>query len=196
MKFQQTELNGAYVVDIERHSDERGFFARSYCADEFANHGLVWHWPQCNISFNAQKGTLRGLHYNAAPHAEAKLVRCTMGSIYDVIVDLRPHSETWMGWIGVELDAASRRALYVPAGFAHGFITLSDDTEVFYQMSARYVPEAARGLYFCDPALGVRWPIPVQVISERDASYPNLDLSKPFGEVCEPRCPQSTPERK
>lgn len=182
MKFEQTALSGAYVVDLERHSDARGFFARSYCSDEFAQLGLVSHWPQCNVSFNAQKGTLRGLHFNAAPHAETKLVRCTMGSIYDVIVDLRPDSETWMGWIGVELDAASRRALYVPAGFAHGFVTLSDDTEVLYQMSARYVPDAARGLYFCDPALGVRWPIPVEVISERDASYPNVDLSKLLGE--------------
>ena len=175
MKLEETPLAGAWLVDLVPHEDERGFFARSYCADEFAAHGLVTQWPQCNVSFNTAKGTLRGLHYNAAPHAEAKLVRCTSGAIYDVIVDLRPDSQSFLSWIGVELDARSRRALYVPAGFAHGFITLADDTEVLYQMSARYVPEAARGLRFDDPTLGVRWPLPVEVISERDASYGDLD---------------------
>ena len=176
MNFEETRLAGAYLVDLAPHSDERGFFARSYCGEEFAERGLVQHWPQCNVSFNTAKGTLRGLHYNAAPHAEAKLVRCTMGAIHDVIVDLRPESPSFLDWIGVELDAKSRRALYVPGGFAHGFITLVDDTEVLYQMGSSYVPEAGRGLRFDDSLLGVQWPLPVEVISERDATYPDLDL--------------------
>lgn len=183
MKFTPTELADAFVVEIEPHADSRGFFARTCCEDEFADRGLVSHWPQCNVSWNERKGTLRGLHYNAAPHAETKLVRCTMGAIYDVIVDLRPGSPTSMHWTGVVLDAGSRRALYVPAGFAHGFITLVDATEVFYQMSARFVPDAARGLRFDDPALGVQWPIPVAVISERDAHYADLDLASLMGDL-------------
>ena len=183
MIIEATPLRGAYLVDLERHEDSRGFFARSYCEDEFEAEGLVTQWPQCNVSFNARKGTLRGFHYNASPYGETKLVRCTLGAIYDVIVDLRPESATTMSWIGVELDAKSRRALYVPAGFAHGFITLADDTEVFYQMSNRHVPQAARGLRYDDPALGVRWPIPIEVVSRRDASYPELDLRDFVGEL-------------
>ncbi len=183
MIIEATPLRGAYLVDLERHEDSRGFFARSYCEDEFEAEGLVTHWPQCNVSFNARKGTLRGVHYNAPPYGETKLVRCTLGAIYDVIVDLRPESATTMSWIGVELDAKSRRALYVPAGFAHGFITLADDTEVFYQMSNRHAPQAARGVRYDDPALGVRWPIPIEVVSRRDASYPDLDLRDFVGEL-------------
>ena len=176
MILTETPLAGAYLVDIERREDSRGFFARSYCEDEFAARGLVTHWPQCNVSFNTVKGTLRGLHYNAAPFAETNLVRCTVGVIYDVIVDLRLDSPTAMSWMGVELDAKSGRAVYVPAGFAHGFITLADESEVFYQMSARSQPAAARGLRFDDPALDLCWPIPPAVVSLRDASYPDLDL--------------------
>jgi dTDP-4-dehydrorhamnose 3,5-epimerase len=183
MIFEATPLAGTYLVDLERHEDSRGFFARSYCADEFEAKGLVSEWPQSNVSFNRLKGTLRGLHYNAEPYGETKLVRCTVGAIYDVIVDLRPDSATTMSWIGVELSAKTGRALYVPAGLAHGFITLVDDTEVFYQMSNRYIPQAARGLRYDDPVLGVSWPIPAEVVSQRDRSYPDLDLRDFVGEL-------------
>jgi dTDP-4-dehydrorhamnose 3,5-epimerase len=171
MQFVKTHLPGAYEILLEPHCDERGFFARSWCQREFAERGLNPRLVQCNISFNAHKGTLRGMHYQAAPHAEAKLVRCTRGSIYDVIIDLRADSPTYKKWVAITLTAHNRRMLYIPEGCAHGFITLEDDTEVFYQMSEFYEPQSARGVRWNDPAFGIPWPVEVEVISERDASY-------------------------
>ncbi len=175
MIFQPTGLAGAYVIEIERLDDERGFFARAWCQREFADHGLNPQLAQCNISYNRRRGTLRGMHYQAAPHEEAKLVRCTQGAIYDVIVDLRSDSATYLRHVGVRLTPAERNMLYVPEGFAHGFLTLADDTEVFYQMSEFYVPGAARGFRWDDPAVDITWPDAILVISERDATYPNLE---------------------
>lgn len=174
MIFHETKLPGAYLIEIEPRRDERGFFARSFCAQEFAAHGLVDRFVQSNISFNALRGTLRGMHWQLAPHAEAKLVRCTAGSLFDVIVDLRPGSPTCRAWAGFELDAREGRLLYVPEGFAHGFITLAPNTEVFYEMSAEHVAEAARGFRFDDPAIAIDWPIRPACLSERDAELGSL----------------------
>lgn len=174
MIFSETKLPGAFVIDLERHADARGFFARSFCRDEFAERGLVQGWAQSNVSYNAKRGTLRGMHWQSPPHGEVKLVRCTAGALFDVIVDLRPASPTLGDWIGVELSADSRRMLYVPEGFAHGFLTIADDTEVFYEMSAPHAPEAARGFRFDDPRVAIGWPEPARVISDRDADYPPL----------------------
>jgi dTDP-4-dehydrorhamnose 3,5-epimerase len=171
MIFHETGLEGAYTIEIDRHADERGFFARAWCQREFANHGLDPQIVQCNISYHRSEGTMRGMHYQAAPYEEAKLVRCAFGALYDVIVDLRRHSPTYKRCFGVELTQQNRLMLYVPKGFAHGFLTLMDDTEVFYQMSAFYTPGAARGFRWDDPAFAIPWPRPVQVISERDAQY-------------------------
>ncbi len=171
MIFTPTSLPGAYIIEPELHEDERGAFARTFCQNEFKEHGLKDHFVQCNISYNKKKGTLRGMHYQAAPHQEAKLVRCTAGAIYDVIVDLRPESSTYRQWTAVELTAANRRALYVPEGFAHGFQTLCDDSEVFYQMSEFYHPESARGLRWDDPAVLIAWPVGPRTISARDQGY-------------------------
>jgi dTDP-4-dehydrorhamnose 3,5-epimerase len=171
MQFSATRLPGAFEISIEPHYDERGFFARSWCQGEFEAHGLNPRLVQCNISFNARKGTLRGLHFQAAPSAEAKLVRCTQGSIYDVVLDLRSESPTYKQWVGINLTAENRNMVYVPEGCAHGFITLEDDTEVFYQMSEFYDPQSARGVRWDDPAFGIAWPAEVRVISERDANY-------------------------
>ncbi len=168
MKFVETELPGAWQVDLEPHRDERGFFARSFCRDEFAARGLSPVVAQCNVSWNARAGTLRGMHYQLAPSAEAKLVRCTAGAIWDAIVDLRPDSPTFRRWTARELSAEDRGALYVPEGFAHGFLTLRDETEVFYQMSASYAPARARGFRWDDPAIGIAWPAAPAVISEAD----------------------------
>ena len=171
MLFHPTKLGDAYVIEIERHVDERGFFARAWCQQEFEARGLNPRLAQCNISYNSRRGTLRGMHYQLAPHAEAKLVRCTRGAIYDVIVDLRPASPTYLQHVGEALTSDDRRMLYVPGGFAHGFLTLADDTEVFYQMSEFYAPDAGRGARWDDPAFAISWPIPVSVISPRDAAY-------------------------
>lgn len=172
MRFVETKLAGLFVVEMELREDERGFFARSWCRDEFAVHGLKTEIIQCNVSFNRKTGTLRGMHYQAAPHGEAKLVRCTAGAIYDVAVDIRPLSPTFQRWEAVELTAANWQMLYIPEGFAHGFLTLEDDTEVSYQMFERYHPESARGLRWNDPAFGINWPaMPERILSERDASY-------------------------
>lgn len=176
MRFSPTKLADAVVVELEQHRDERGFFARTYCEREFSEHGLPTHFPQCNLSRNDRAGTLRGMHFNGPPHAEAKLVRCTRGAIYDVIIDLRPGSATYAEWIGVELSADAGVALYVPPGFAHGFLTLADASDVFYHMGAFFQPDAARGLRYDDPVFSVRWPRDVAVISERDATYPDFDL--------------------
>jgi dTDP-4-dehydrorhamnose 3,5-epimerase len=174
MIFTETKLKGAFIIDVEPREDERGFFARSWCMDEFEKRGLNPRLTQCNISFNKKRGTLRGMHYQAAPFAEAKLVRCTMGAIYDVIIDLRPSSETFKQWTSVELTAENRRALYIPEDFAHGFQTLVDDTEVFYQMSEFYHPECARGVRWNDPVFGVEWLITSPIISDRDTEYSNF----------------------
>lgn len=175
MRFTQTKLAGVYLVELEPRADERGFFARSYCENEFAAHGLPTHFPQCNISFNHKKGTLRGMHYQAAPYGEPKLVRCTMGAIYDVAVDLRPDSPSFKQWVGYELSAQNRQALFMPEGCAHGFLTLTDDTEVFYQMGQFFAPEYARGLRYNDPAFGIEWPAPPEMIHERDNSYADFE---------------------
>ncbi len=173
MLFAETELKGVFIVEPERIGDERGFFARTWCRHEFETQQLNANLAQCSISFNKKKGTLRGLHYQVAPAEEVKLVRCTMGSIYDVVVDLRLHSPTFKRWLAVELTAENRKMLYIPEGIAHGFQTLEDNTEVFYQISEFYHPECARGVRWDDPAFGIHWPLSVQTISTRDEHYPD-----------------------
>ncbi|HWS64846.1 MAG TPA: dTDP-4-dehydrorhamnose 3,5-epimerase [Steroidobacteraceae bacterium] len=175
MIFTETLLGGAYLIDMIRMEDERGFFARSFCADEFAKRGLATHFPQCSVSFNPGKGTMRGLHFQTAPHDEEKLVRCTGGAVFDVIADLRPESPTHRQWFGTELSAANHRSLYIPKGFAHGFISLADDTEILYMISVQYAPGHAAGLRWNDPALGISWPLTPTVVSARDAEYPLLE---------------------
>jgi dTDP-4-dehydrorhamnose 3,5-epimerase len=175
VKFQESPLAGAYTVEMERRGDERGFFARSYCAQEFAARGLAAAMAQSSVSFNARCGTLRGLHYQAQPHAEDKLVRCTAGAIYDVIVDLRPDSPTLRRWFGVELSAANHRSLFVPKGLAHGFMTLCDATEVLYMISVPHAPGFERGIRWNDPAIGISWPAPPSVVAARDAAFPLLE---------------------
>jgi dTDP-4-dehydrorhamnose 3,5-epimerase len=171
MIFRDTAIPGARIVELERHVDDRGFFARTWDAEVFAGEGMNPEVVQTSISYNRAEGTLRGLHYQAPPHAEAKLVRCTAGAIYDVVVDLRPDSTMFMRWAGVELTADNRLALYIPEGCAHGFLTLVDHSEVAYQMSSVYVPEAARGVRFDDPSFAIDWPREIVVVNDRDASY-------------------------
>jgi len=175
MKFLQTPIDGVAILDLEEHHDHRGFFARSFCQDEFTANGLLPDVAQCNISYNHVAGTLRGMHYQLAPATEAKLVRCIAGAVVDIIVDLRPGSPTYLQHVSVELSAANRRSLYVPPMFAHGYQTLVDDTEVLYQVSERYTPGMERGLRFDDPVLGLSWPVPATTISEKDASWPLLE---------------------
>jgi len=177
MKFTETPLAGAFVLDLCPVEDDRGFFARSFCAEEFAQRGLVAPASQCSVSFNARRGTLRGLHFQAPPHDEEKLVRCTAGALFDVIVDLRRDSGTYRRWFGLELTADNHRSLYIPKGFAHGFISVAERTEVFYMISVPYAAGSARGLRWSDPAVGVRWPMDPQVISRRDAEFPLLDAA-------------------
>lgn len=174
MIFTATKLGGAYIIEPERLGDERGFFARTWCQREFEEHGLNPRLVQCSISFNKKKGTLRGMHYQAAPHEEAKLVRCTMGAIYDVLIDLRSHSPTYTQHLGVVLSAENRTMLYIPEGFAHGFQTLEKNSEVNYQMSEFYAPECARGVRWNDPAFGIAWPADERTIIARDQSYPDF----------------------
>lgn len=176
MLFRETKLKGAYLVEPERLEDDRGFFARTWCQREFETHGLNPRLVQCSISFNRKKGTLRGMHYQVAPHAEAKLVRCTMGAIYDVIVDLRPESPTFKQWIAEELTAENRAALCIPEGFAHGFQTLADNTEVFYQISESYYPDTSRALRWNDPVFGIEWPLSPTAISSRDLTHLDWDF--------------------
>ena len=174
MLFTETKLKGAFIIEPEKLEDERGFFARSWCEREAAAYGLHPKWVQCNISFNKQKATLRGMHYQSVPSEEAKLVRCTMGAIYDVIIDLRPDSSTFRQWLVAELSAENRRMLYIPEGFAHGFLTLDENTEIFYQMSEFYSPGHARGVRWNDPSFAIKWPIEVRVISKQDRNYPDF----------------------
>jgi dTDP-4-dehydrorhamnose 3,5-epimerase len=174
MLFKESRVKGAFLVDLERIEDERGFFARSWCRREFEAHGLNPCVAQCNVSHNRAAGTLRGIHFQAYPYEEAKLVRCTKGAIYDVVVDLRRGSETFLQHEGVVLTQDNHRAIYVPEGCGHAFLTLADESEVFYQMSQFYESTAARGLRWNDPLLGIRWPQVVRIISNRDRTYPDL----------------------
>lgn len=174
MLFTETKLKGAYIIEPERMEDERGFFARSWSQREFAEQGLDTRLVECDVSFNSRKDTLRGMHYQLAPFAQAKLVRCTMGAIYDVVIDLRSQSPTRNQWVGVELTQDNRLMFFIPEGFAHGFQTLSDNSEVFYQMSEVDHPEAARGVRWDDPAFGIEWPGESRVISLRDRQYPDF----------------------
>jgi dTDP-4-dehydrorhamnose 3,5-epimerase len=177
MIFTETRLAGAFVIDMERLSDERGFFARSWCEDEFAAHGIHMSSLQANVSSNPKRGTLRGMHYQNAPHGESKLVRCTRGAIYDVIIDLREESPTYGQWIGEELTADNFRMLFVPERFAHGFITLQDTTDVFYQMSAKYVAGAEGAIRWNDPAIAIKWPLEPTLLSTKDRNHPDFRLA-------------------
>jgi dTDP-4-dehydrorhamnose 3,5-epimerase len=168
-------LNNAYLIELEKHEDERGFFARSWCQKEFKKNGLVDDIVQANISFNIKKGTMRGLHYQITPHAETKLVRCTRGAIYDVIIDLDSSSNTYRQWMGIELTQENYKLLYVPRGFAHGFQTLENDTEITYLTSEFYAPQAERGIRYNDPFFDIKWPLPLTEISEKDGKWPNYD---------------------
>jgi dTDP-4-dehydrorhamnose 3,5-epimerase len=174
MKFEETSLQGAWIIDINKYEDERGFFARTFCQREFLEHGLNTRVAQCNVSFNKKKGTFRGMHLQVSPFQEAKLVQCTSGAIYDIMIDLRPESPTYLQHLGVTLSAQDYRMLYIPEGFAHGFLTLEEDTNVFYQMSEFYAPECARGFRWNDLAFGITLPADITVISERDANYPDF----------------------
>lgn len=168
MRFIETQLKGAYVIELELIHDERGFFARAWCQKEFEQQGLNAHLVQCNLSFNKRKGTLRGMHFQREPYQEDKLVRCHRGAIYDVIVDHRPQSATFGEWFGVELTAQNRRMLYVPKGFAHGYLTLKPNSEIFYQVSQFYQPGSEGGFRFDDPTVGIQWPIPIALLSPKD----------------------------
>jgi dTDP-4-dehydrorhamnose 3,5-epimerase len=179
MIFTESPLPGAFLIDLAPITDDRGFFARTYCAEEFAAKGVGVELRQCSVSYNTRKGTLRGLHYQRAPHEEHKLVRCTAGAIFDVIVDIRPQSAHFRRWFGTALTAQNRRSLFIPPGFAHGFITLSDDAEVYYMISVTHAPEFAQGFRWSDPAFAIQWPMVPTVISPRDAAYPLLDVSAP-----------------
>src|SRR4051812_44942418 len=176
MIFTETVLAGAFIIDIERRGDSRGFFARTFCQHEFEDHGLKPVIAQANLAYNAKKGPLRGMHFQFPPAAETKLVRATRGAIYDVIVDLRPESPTYLQHVGVELSERNRRQLYVPELFGHGYLTLTDGAEVTYQVGEFYTPGAERGLRYDDPALSIEWPVTVEVISEKDANWPLLQL--------------------
>lgn len=175
MKFRAQELPGAFLIELEPHADERGFFARTWCSDEFANAGLPTQVVQSNLSCTRLPGTIRGMHYQRPPSREGKVVRCLKGGIFDVIVDIRPDSPSFLRHLGVELTATNRLALYVPPGFAHGFQTLEPDAEVWYQMTDRYQPGLSGGFRWDDPALGIQWPMEPNAMNERDATYPDLD---------------------
>jgi dTDP-4-dehydrorhamnose 3,5-epimerase len=179
MRFIDTALRGAYVIELEERRDDRGFFARTFCVNEFSEHGLTTRISQCNLSYNYRRGTLRGLHYQAEPAAEAKLVRCIAGAIHQVLVDLRPGSPTFHQYVTVELSAANRRAVFLPELFAAGYQTLADDTEVLYQVSEFHTPDAERGIRYDDPAIGVEWPLPISVISAKDQAWPYLPAGDP-----------------
>lgn len=173
MKFTETKLKGAYLITPDFIDDERGFFARTFCHQEFQEHGLNINIVQCNISFNVRKGTVRGMHYQMPPHAEVKVIRCTAGAIVDVIIDLRPDSPTFKQWFSIELNDKNHQMLYVPEGFAHGYQTIAPRTEIFYQVSNFYHPASERGIRWDDPAFEIKWPLPVTDISKKDASHPD-----------------------
>jgi len=175
MKFSPLPLTGAFLIDLEKRGDDRGFFARFFCENEFAQHGLVTRFVQINSSLTAKKGALRGMHYQLPPAAEVKVVRCIRGALYDVILDLRPHSATFGQWFGETLSAENRTMMYVPEGFAHGFVTLVPDTEALYLVSAQYAPDAERGVRFDDPKFGIKWPMPPAELSDKDRKWPDYD---------------------
>jgi dTDP-4-dehydrorhamnose 3,5-epimerase len=174
MKFSQTTLPGVWLLDLELREDERGFLARTYCENEFAEHGLNTRWPQCNLTFTKKRGTIRGMHYSADPKPEIKLIRCSAGAIYDVLVDVRRDSPTFGKWEGFELTSQNRRMLYAPSGIAHGFQCQVDNCEVFYHMSEFYHADLARGVRYNDPRIGINWPLPVETVSDRDRNLPQL----------------------
>ncbi|MCH9030401.1 MAG: dTDP-4-dehydrorhamnose 3,5-epimerase [Bacteroidetes bacterium] len=176
MIFESLDLKGAYLIKPELHEDERGFFARSFCKKEFQEQGLINEFIQCNISYNKSKGTLRGMHYQLPPHEEIKLVRCTKGSIYDVIVDLRKNSPTRGKWLDIEINEDNRHMIYIPEGFAHGYISLVNDTEVFYQMSTYYDADSVSGFCWNDPVINIKWPIENIIVSEKDQTLPSLEI--------------------
>ncbi len=182
MKFVPTGLEDAYLIQPEKRGDERGFFARAWCEREFSDMGLETRIAQANMSRSADVGTLRGMHLQVPPHAETKIIRCTAGAVYDVIIDLRPGSPSYMRWYGARLDAVDHDALYVPGGFAHGFLTLEPDSEVYYLVSAFYSPEAERGVRFDDPRFGIAWPGDIRVVSDKDRSWPDY---QPFPELAD-----------
>jgi dTDP-4-dehydrorhamnose 3,5-epimerase len=172
--FTPTPLPGAYLIELEKHEDERGFFARAFCTEEFARQGLPTQIMQANLSYNQHSGTLRGLHYQKSPHSEPKLVRVIRGSVYEVIIDLRPDSATYCQWYGMRQDWQERRALFIPACFAHGFLTLTPDSELYYEMFAMYNPEAASGVRYDDPCFHIEWPADIQVIADKDRNWPDF----------------------
>ncbi len=174
MKFTEISLRGAFLIEMEPKTDDRGFFARSWCRDEFSTRGLNTQIVQCNVGFSDRAGTLRGIHYQQAPHAEAKVVRCTRGAVYDVMIDLRPDSTTFGEWHACELSVENRLMIYIPEGFGHGYQTLADETEIFYQTSEFYHPESAVGVRFDDPAFSIDWPVQVTAISDTDRSWPDF----------------------
>lgn len=180
MIFKETSLNGAYVINLEKYEDGRGFFARYFCKEEFKNYGLATEWVQMNISLNRKKGTFRGMHFQRPPKAESKVVCCLRGAIWDVVVDLRDGSDSYGQWFGVELNESNRTMMYVPRGFAHGFQTLSDDSELFYLHSEFYSPEHEGGLHYDSSEVGIDWPLPVNELSKRDASLPTLNQLEPI----------------
>jgi dTDP-4-dehydrorhamnose 3,5-epimerase len=179
VKFTKLAIAGSYLVELERMADERGFFARTFCSREFEAQGLSGKLVQCSTSFNLKKGTLRGMHYQKAPAEEDKLVRCTMGALFDVFIDLRPASPTFRRWVGTELSADNRKALYIPKGCAHGFLTLADNSEIFYQMSEFWEPGHGAGVRWNDPAFGVEWPATPAILAPRDATYPDFSIPSP-----------------
>lgn len=174
MKFTETSIRGSYIIKLEKYEDNRGYFARNYCRNEYREHGLLDSFVQSNISFNKKKGTLRGMHYQAKPYGEVKVVSCLQGAIYDVIIDLRRDSESFCKWLGITLSSTNDKMLYIPEGFAHGFQTLEDNTLVHYQMGEYYYPEYARGVRWNDPLFDIQWPLKVEVVSKKDSSYPDF----------------------
>lgn len=178
MRFTALPIAGSFLIEIESATDERGLFARTYCAREFASHGISETFVQCNLSVTSKRGTIRGMHLQAAPHGEAKLVRCTRGSAFDVVLDLRPESRSFMSWHALVLDAEARNAIFIPTGCAHGFQALNDDCELFYQMANYYVPDAKRGVRWNDPAFSIPWPLSPSELSEDDTAFPDFECAK------------------
>jgi len=176
MIFNPAGLSGAYIIDMEPITDDRGFFARAWCRDTFEKRGLKTDFVQSNNSFSRSKGTLRGLHYQVSPYQEAKLVRCIKGAIYDVMIDVRPDSETYAQWFGIELNAENRRMIYMPEGIAHGFLTLQDETEILYNITQSYHPECERGIRYNDPSIKIKWPRKIEVVTEKDLQWPDFEL--------------------
>jgi dTDP-4-dehydrorhamnose 3,5-epimerase len=176
MIFTETKLKGAFLVEIKKLEDDRGFFGRAWCENEFKEHGIDMTIRQINTSYSIRKGTIRGMHYQIDPYKEAKFIRCTRGRIYDVIIDLRPASPTFMQWVGNELSQDNYRMVYVPGNFAHGFVTLEDHSEVYYPVSEFYTPGSERGIRYNDPAFNIEWPVPVEIVSEKDGNHPLFDL--------------------